>query len=103
MSAPLPVELTAMAAQQIRTVEAWWSNNRPGAPGAVQRELQRAFALIASQSRIGGKATNLRLKAVRRIYLPVIKQFLYFHVVDAPERVQVIALWHARRGDGPPI
>jgi plasmid stabilization system protein ParE len=103
MSAPLPVEVTAMAAQQIRAAEAWWRTNRPGAPDAVHHELQRAFTLIASQPRIGGNAAGLELANVRRIYLPVIKQFLYFHVVSPPERVQVVALWHSRRGSGPPI
>jgi plasmid stabilization system protein ParE len=103
MSDPLTVEITALAASHIRTAEEWWRRNRPAAPNAVRQELERAFALIAGQPRIGSRATNVKLPGVRRIYLPVIKQFLYFHVIAAPERVEVVALWHARRETGPPI
>jgi len=103
MSERPPVEITALAARQIRTAEEWWRLNRPAAPNAVRQELEKAFALIAGQPRIGSRATNVNLLGIRRIYLPVIKQFLYFHVVGAPERVEVVALWHARRETEPPI
>lgn len=69
----------------------------------MRQQLDRAFALIASQPRIGGRATNVRLSGVRRIYLPIIKYHLYYHVVSLPEHVEVVALWHKSRGEGPPI
>lgn len=103
MSERLPVKITALAARQIREAEAWWRVNRVAAPSAIQEELQRAFSLIASQPRTGGRATNVRLAGVRRVYLPRIKYHLYYHVVEAQEYVEVVAFWHARRGDGPPI
>lgn len=103
MSDRFPVEITALAAQHIRSAEEWWRRNRPAAPNAVRQELERAFALIGGQPRIGSRATNVKLPSVRRIYLPVIKQFLYFHFVASSERVEVLALWHARRESGPPI
>ena len=103
MSDPRPVEITALAARHIRVAEEWWRRHRPAAPNAVRQELERAFTLIASQPGIGSRATNVKLPGVRRIYLPVIKQFLYFHVVALPNRVEVVALWHARRETGPPI
>ncbi|MEK6373434.1 MAG: type II toxin-antitoxin system RelE/ParE family toxin [Acidobacteriota bacterium] len=103
MSEPLPVQATALAAQHIRKAEDWWRVNRTAAPNAVRLELQRAFVLIASQPRIGSRATNVSLPGVRRIYLPKIKYHLYYHVIASPERVEVVALWHARRGKGPPI
>lgn len=103
MIEPLPVEVTSLAARHVREAEAWWRVNRTAAPNAIRQELQRAFALIATHQHIGGRATNVRLPNVRRIYLPRIKYHLYFHVVEDPARVQVVALWHARRGDGPPI
>lgn len=103
MSDRLPVEITALASRHIRTAEEWWRQNRPAAPSAVRQELEKALALIAGQPGIGSRATNVKLMGVRRIYLPVIKQFLYFHVVAPPERVEVVALWHSRRETGPPI
>ncbi len=103
MSDPLPIQITALAAQHIRKAEEWWRQNRTLAPNAVRQELQRAFVLIAGQPRIGSRATNVKLPGVRRIYLPIIKQHLYYHVVGTPERVEIVALWHARRGQAPPI
>ena len=103
MSGRLPIEVTALAARHIREAEAWWRVNRTAAPNAIRLEVQRAFSLIASHQHVGGRATNVRLPDVRRIYLPRIKYHVYFHVVEAPTRVEVVAFWHARRGDSPPI
>jgi plasmid stabilization system protein ParE len=103
MNEPLRVEITALAARHIRQAEQWWRVNRTAAPNAVRQELQRALVLIAGQPRIGSRATNVRLPGVRRIYLSIIKQHLYYHLVGEPEYLEVVALWHARRGKGPPI
>jgi plasmid stabilization system protein ParE len=84
MKEPLPVEITALAAQHIRKAERWWRENRTAAPNAVREELEHALTLIAAQPRIGGRATNVKLQGVRRIYLPIIKEHLYYHVVLGP-------------------
>jgi plasmid stabilization system protein ParE len=103
MSESLPVEFTALAARHVRNAESWWRLNRPAAPNAVRLQLQRALVLIAGQPQIGSRVVNVKLPDVRRIFLPIIKQYLYYHVVESPDRVVVVALWHARRGSGPPI
>jgi hypothetical protein len=103
MTEPLQVEITTLATRQIRKAEEWWRVNRTAAPNAVRLELQRALILIAEQPRIGSRATNVKLRNVRRIYLPIIKQHVYYHLVGEPQHVEVVALWHARRGKGPPI
>jgi plasmid stabilization system protein ParE len=81
----------------------WWRENRTLAPNAVRQELERALALVAAQPRIGSRAMNVQMPEVRRIFLPIIKQHLYYHVLESPDRVEVVALWHTRRGTGPPI
>ena len=103
MSESLPVRITALAAQHIRVAKAWWRKNRTAAPSAIDQELQRAFALIASQPNAGPYATDVELPSVRRIFLPRVKYHIYYHVVSEPEHVEVVAFWHARRGEGPPI
>jgi hypothetical protein len=103
MSNPLFVDVTALAARQIRQAETWWRDNRLAAPGAVRLELQRAFIMIGAQPRIGSRATNVKLRGVRRVYLPTVKYYLYYHVVGSPEHIEVVALWHKSRGKGPPI
>ncbi|MBV9493250.1 MAG: type II toxin-antitoxin system RelE/ParE family toxin [Acidobacteria bacterium] len=100
----LSVRITALAARQIREAQSWWSIHRTAAPNAITQELERAFSLLASQPQVGGRAMNVSLPSVRRVFLPRVKYHVYDHVIDAPERVvEVVAFWHARRGDGPPI
>lgn len=99
----LPVEITGLAAGQIRAAEAWWRINRSAAPNAIREELERAFSLVASQPQAGSRTTNSALPGVRRVYMPRIKYHVYYHVVSKPDRVQVVAFWHARRGSGPPL
>jgi hypothetical protein len=50
MSEPRPIQITALAAQHIRTAEEWWRENRQAAPNAVRLELQRAFVLIGGRT-----------------------------------------------------
>ena len=103
MTQQLPVRITTLAAAQIRKAEAWWRLNRASAPNAIREELQRAFSLIASQPQAGGRASNVNLASVRRVYMPRIGYHLYYHVADEQTYVEVVAFWHARRGEGPPI
>jgi plasmid stabilization system protein ParE len=101
MKDPLPLEVTALAARQIRDAENWWRENRRAAPDAVHEELERAFSLITAQPGAGGRASDVDLPGVRRVSLPKIKYQLYYRVLPDPERVQVVALWHTRRGRPP--
>lgn len=103
MIVPLPIEITRLATRQIREAEAWWRINRRAAPNAIRQELERAFTLIASQPGTGGRADNVKVPGVRRIFLPLVKYHVYYHVLSNPDRIQVVAFWHARRGHGPPI
>jgi len=103
MSEQFPLRITALAARHIRQAESWWRENRQAAPNAVRIELQRTFALIAFQPNIGSRATNTTLPGVRRIYLRSIKYHLYYHIIADPKCVEVVALWHKSRGEGPPI
>ena len=101
MREPLPLEVTSVAARQIRDAEAWWRENRPAARDAVNEEVERAFTLISSQPSAGGRANDVELPDVRRVSLPKIKYQLYYRVLSNPDRVQVVALWHTRRGKPP--
>jgi plasmid stabilization system protein ParE len=99
----LPVIVTLLAAKHIRQADEWWRVNRTVAPNAVWQEVERAFVLIAGQPRIGSSAKDVRLPGVQRILLPTIKYYLYYRVLAEPDRIEVVALWHRRRGSGPPI
>ncbi len=102
MSTPLPVEVSALAAALVRAAELWWRDNRPKAPGAIRAELERASSLIALQPQIGTRARNATLPGVRRLHLARIHYDLYYRLVEAPRRLEILALWHASRGSQPP-
>jgi plasmid stabilization system protein ParE len=101
VSRPLEIEVSDLATTQIRDAEEWWRVNRPHAPHAIREELERATRLIAVQPEIGARARNVSLSGVRRILLARIRYYVYYRVVGEPERVEVVAFWHASRGSGP--
>ena len=103
MSEPLTVAVSAVAVSQVHAAETWWQANRPNVPGAIRSELERACSLLAIQPQIGARARNVKLPGVRRLHLGRIHYDLYYRVVDAPRRLEILAFWHASRGSQPPI
>jgi plasmid stabilization system protein ParE len=103
VSDPIRVEVSALAAEQIRAAEGWWRLNRPKAPNAIREDLERASSLIASQPQIGARARNVTLSGVRRLHLARIRYDLYYRHVSASQRVEILAFWHSSRSGGPPI
>ena len=97
----LAIRIVGRAARQIAEAGAWWRENRPAAPEALEEELGRGLALIAQQPGVGAKARNAKLAGVRRIYLSRIRYYLYYRVQESSEAVEVLALWHASGGSGP--
>ena len=96
-----PVVFRRGAAKQVEEAHAWWRDNRPAAPLAIREEIERAVGLIAVQPRIGAQATNLRLPGVRRLLLSRVGYWLYYR--EGPDRIDVLAFWHARRDAGPTL
>ncbi|MGH2759767.1 MAG: type II toxin-antitoxin system RelE/ParE family toxin [Actinomycetota bacterium] len=94
------VRIAPGAQRQIRDALDWWYQNRKSAPDLLQSELDRAFRLIASQPRIGARSHGKRTRGVRRIHLDRVRYSLYYRATGA---VEVLALWHTSRGEGPPM
>ena len=99
MTTRLRVDISRTAAAQIEQAPAWWKDNRPAAPGAVHHELERVLALLTVQPSLGARATNLRLRGVRRVHLPKVHYFLYYRAT--PHAIEVLAFWHTSRGSRP--
>jgi plasmid stabilization system protein ParE len=92
----LALTITRRAAREIREASAWWDANRPAAPEAFRQAIATAFELIATQPRIGARATNTKLQDVRRIHLANVHYYLYYRL-KPPQTLQVLALWHTSR------
>ena len=89
------------AQRHIRAAKQWWSKNRPAAPDLLSDELEKAFDLITTQPHIGPPAPNVKTPGVRRFHLSRIHYHLYYR--PKPDVVEVLALWHVRRGSGPDL
>jgi plasmid stabilization system protein ParE len=103
VSSPLPVRIVGSAGQAILDAAEWWLANRPKAPDAFAVELERAFQLLASHPLIGAQARNVKLAGVRRIHLPRVHYHLYYRVTSESKTVEILALWHTKRGGSPDL
>ncbi len=103
MSGPVPVRIVSSAARAIVEAAEWWVAHRTKAPDAFSVELERALQLLASQPSIGAKARNVKLADVRRIHLPRVHYHLYYRVISDPMTVEILALWHTKRGTSPDL
>lgn len=99
MSSPLEISLTRQARAQIEEASAWWSKNRPSAPGAVRHDLDRLLGLLSVQPGLGAPARLAKLKSVRRATLSRIRYYLYYRVIG--NSLEVLAFWHISRGEPP--
>jgi plasmid stabilization system protein ParE len=95
------VRVTRRADAHIDQAETWWEKNRPLAPGALEEELREAFLLLSAQPAIGTPVLNAKTRGVRRVHLARVHYHLYYRVHG--NEVQILALWHTRRGTEPPV
>jgi plasmid stabilization system protein ParE len=92
------VEFSEEAHGQVRQIDAWWRDNRRGAPDLFTEELDRALRDLGDTPTLGGR---YEAKAIRRLLLPRTHYHLYcVHEVD---RIFVVAVWSAFRGRGPEL
>ena len=101
MSGPLPLRIVGSAGRAILDAAEWWAANRPKALDAFAIDLERAFQLLASQPLIGSRARNVKLAGVRRLHLPRVQYHLYYRVTSNPDAIEILALWHIKRGTSP--
>ena len=101
MSRPLQVKVSQNARAQIEEAAAWWAKNRPSAPGAIREDLDRILSLLAVQPGMGARPRRAQLKDLRRVTLSRIRYYIYYRATD--DALEVLAFWHTRRGQEPPL
>lgn len=97
----LPVRTTPEADTQIREIDNWWRRNRPASPDLFLDELAVAFNVVGHAPLIGRLYRRSPITGTRRFLLRGTRYHMYY-VTDGSE-VRVLAVWHARRGMGPPL
>jgi plasmid stabilization system protein ParE len=97
----LRVQIARRAKTQISEINSWWRENRSAAPELFLRELVKCLDLLSRSPRIGHLDPESSVPGVRRLLL-VGSQFHVYYRIRAGI-VSVIAVWHAKRGSGPPL
>ena len=97
----LPVRTTLEADAQIRAIDDWWRTNRPAAPDLFLAELAAAFDTIGHAPNIGRLYRRSPVPNARRILLKDTRYHVYY--VPLADEVRALAVWHVRRGAGPPL
>ncbi len=95
------VRITKRAQTQIDRAAQWWDENRDLAPELFDEDLAEAFLLLGAQPRVGVPVLRTRAHGVRRLHLARVRYHLYYRIRG--DRVEILALWHARRGSGPSL
>ena len=101
MSKAHRIEITDNAQAHIAAASAWWHENRPAAPDAFLDELDRIFDLLLVEPAMGTLAINTRLAGVRRVTLSRVRYHVYYRLAD--DAIQILAVWHTSRGQGPDL
>ena len=87
------------ASLEVETIDAWWQTNRTSAPELFLVELERVLDAVALLPELGVPAKNTRLDGVRRILLAKSHHYVYYRrTIDS---IQILAVWHTSRGQGP--
>jgi plasmid stabilization system protein ParE len=97
----LPVRTTPTADAQIGAIDDWWRRNRPTAPDLFLTELATSFDMLGHAPHLGRLYRQSPMGGTRRILLRATRYHVYY--VATADDVRVLAVWHARRGVGPPL
>lgn len=95
------VLIARRAAAQIRSASAWWIEHRDKAPEALAEDVEQALDLVGALPATGQRVSHPRLAELRRLHLSRIHYYLYYSVDRPADTVEVLALWHVRRGMPP--
>jgi plasmid stabilization system protein ParE len=85
----------------VERIAQWWAINRPGAPGAVRKDLQSILDLLLVQPDIGSPVSDASSPGTRRFHLDRIRYWVYYRVRN--NRLEVLSVWHSSRGQDPAI
>jgi plasmid stabilization system protein ParE len=97
----LDVRTSPEADDQVRVIDGWWRRHRTAAPTLFLDELEAAFALIGHAPNVGHSYRRSPIAGTRRVLLHRTRYHVYY--VPREDIVLVLAVWHAKRGSGPPL
>ncbi|HEX3764979.1 MAG TPA: type II toxin-antitoxin system RelE/ParE family toxin [Kofleriaceae bacterium] len=96
--APFAILIMPNAHRQILEVSTWWRKNRQTAPRLFDEELDRALLRLARYPGLGTRSRWPRLQDVRRLLVRRVEYVVFYRLRPMARRIEVLAVWHARRG-----
>jgi len=96
---PHEIRFTREAAHHAREIDVWWKTNRPAAPELFGRELQATVRRLQALPGIGRAFDDW--PGIRRVLLLRCRYHVYYAVLPAEQVVEIRAVWHSARGQGP--
>ena len=97
----LQLHVSGRAAREIERVVQWWVANRPAAPGAVRKELERVLALLVEQPGLGSPVSQASSPGVHRFHVDRIHYWVDFRARG--ERLEVLSVRHSSGGSEPSL
>ena len=91
------------AGRHIREAATWWQLNRDKAPLAFAEDLDDAFRLVSELPRAGEPVRHASMPGARRVLLARTGYHLYYVIDESATTVELLALWHSRRGTRPSL
>jgi plasmid stabilization system protein ParE len=95
------VATTPEADAQIVAIDDWWRRNRASSPDLFIEELEASFAMLEASPQIGRPYRRSPVPGTRRLLLKGTRYHLYYAPLG--DLLVVLAIWHAQRGEGPPL
>jgi plasmid stabilization system protein ParE len=99
----LRIEFSPDALGQLRAIRDWWPINRPSAPELLHEELVATLETIRSSPHVAKVYQFSAIPGLRRALMPRTRYHLYFTFHEERALIFVHAIWHASRGQGPPL
>lgn len=95
---PTAIAFLPRAKREIDEADEWWAESHAG-PSPIHDAIARFLTLISEQPYIGAPFAARRVRDCRRLLLTDVDYWVYYCLRGA--RVEVLSLWHVRRGRGP--
>jgi plasmid stabilization system protein ParE len=90
------------AVDDVARVDAWWKANRLAATALFQQELDEVLGALVRTPTLGALApSDDELRDVRRALMKRTRYHLYYRILG--DTLEVLAIWHSARGDGPEL
>jgi plasmid stabilization system protein ParE len=97
---PFTILITPSAHRHIVEAVLWWRANRLEAPGLLEEQLDQALLRLAEKPHLGRRPTSQR-QDLYRYSLRRVGYYVLYRVRPKLQRIEVVAVWHARRGSDP--